>query len=113
MPGQAFDCPGDESPAVTELSTSAESSLLLVLARELVGVPQHDPPLPALLAVSLRAAQCPGPRAIADVPGHVLQVDGEGKVIVDDCYHVLRPATSGCNALRGPVEALTCSQPRS
>jgi hypothetical protein len=46
--------------------------LLLVRARQFVRVAQHDLPLAAFPAVSLRAAQCPGPWTIAHVPGHVL-----------------------------------------
>jgi len=77
---------------------------LLVFVGKLVSVAQHDLPLAVFTAVGLGTAKCPGPRAISDVAGHVLQVDGVGQVIPDDRHDIFRGAIGGLDAYGGPVE---------
>jgi hypothetical protein len=49
------------------------------LLQKLVCVAQHALPLTALQAVCLRTAKYVRPRLVADVAGHVLQIDGIGE----------------------------------
>ena len=65
---------------------------------------QYDLPLAVFTAVDLGTAQRPGLWLITGVTGHVLQVDGVGEVITDDCHDVLRGAVGGLDADGGPVE---------
>jgi hypothetical protein len=87
-----------------DIRQAGESFLLLVFAWKLVRMAQHDLPLTALPAVSLRAAQGPGLRTTAGVPRHVFQIDGIRQVVTDHCHYVLHMAICGSDAFRGPVE---------
>ena len=89
--------------------------MLFVCAGELVCVAQDDLPLAVFTAVGLGAAQCPGPRLITGVTGHVFQVDGAGEVIAGDRHDVLRGArpVALMPAAAQSSRALTCFQPRS
>ena len=89
--------------------------MLFVFARKLVSVAQYDLPLTDFTAVGLGAAQCPGPRLITGVTGHVFQVDGAGEVIAGDRHDVLRGArpVALMPAAAQSSRALTWSQPHS
>jgi len=77
---------------------------LLVSAGKLVSVAQDDSPLAVFTAVSLGAAKRPRLRAITDMTGHVLQVNGVGEVITNERHDVFRDPISSFDAFGCPVE---------
>src|SRR5450631_1291620 len=83
------------------------SSLLLVFLQKLVCMAQDHLPLTVLPAVCLRTAKCERPRLAADVPGHVLQVDGVAQVLTDHRHDILLAAIGSSEAFRSPIEAGT------
>jgi hypothetical protein len=79
-------------------------SLALIRFGKFVGVAQHYLPLSLFPTVRLCAAKSSRLRVITDVPGHVLQVNGEGEVGAHRGDDVLNASICRCDAARRPVQ---------
>jgi len=91
VPGLGLD--GSWLPALVRIGTS-----------KLVGVPQDHLPLPGFEPVGLRAAKRPAVCATSDVPGHVLQVHRQRKLVADRRDDVLDTPVGRIDASGSPVD---------
>jgi hypothetical protein len=79
-------------------------TLVLVYLGKFVCVTEYDLPLAVFQPVGVGATKRPRLRAITDVSGHVLQIDGESKIMADGGDDVLCAPVGRGDTFRRPVE---------